>query len=160
WYLGDRLGTVRYVANTAGTVLDHVVYDSFGNIVTETNASNGDRFKFAGMEYDSAVGRYYDRARAYDPGPGRFLTQDPVGFAAGDTNLYRYVGNEPTQAIDPTGKGQMTLGGGTLVFNPPSTLTAEWPFPGMFGAYPSVFFGLSPTAPKSEGALNLQMGPT
>ncbi len=44
-----------------GTSLDHVVYDSFGNIVTETNPSNGDRFKFAGMEYDTAVGQYYDR---------------------------------------------------------------------------------------------------
>jgi hypothetical protein len=28
---------------------------------------------------------------------------DPLGFAAGDANLYRYVGNDPTNATDPTG---------------------------------------------------------
>ena len=46
--------SVRDIVNsTSGGTLDHIVYDSFGNIVTETNATNGDRFKFAGMEYDS-----------------------------------------------------------------------------------------------------------
>jgi hypothetical protein len=28
---------------------------------------------------------------------------DPLGFAAGDANLYRYVGNDPASATDPTG---------------------------------------------------------
>ena len=32
------------------------------------------------------------------------MSQDPKGFAAGDTNLYRYVGNSPTTLTDPTGK--------------------------------------------------------
>ena len=49
-----------YRRATSGTELDHIVYDSFGNIVTETNATNGDRFKFAGMEYDATTGQYYD----------------------------------------------------------------------------------------------------
>ncbi len=31
------------------------------------------------------------------------LSQDPIGFAAGDANLYRYVGNHPTMATDPSG---------------------------------------------------------
>jgi hypothetical protein len=34
---------------------------------------------------------------------GRFISQDPIGFAAGDANLYRYVGNKPSNATDPTG---------------------------------------------------------
>ena len=55
WYLPDKLGSVRDIVSTTGTELDHVVYDSFGNIVTETDAANGDRFKFAGMEYDYAI---------------------------------------------------------------------------------------------------------
>ena len=29
---------------------------------------------------------------------GRFVSQDPKGFAAGDANLYRYVANDPTNA--------------------------------------------------------------
>ncbi len=39
----------------------------------------------------------------YDPGPGRFTSDDPAGFPAGDPNLYRYVGNSPTNATDPSG---------------------------------------------------------
>ena len=31
------------------------------------------------------------------------MSQDPKGFAAGDTNLYRYVGNDPTNSEDPAG---------------------------------------------------------
>ncbi len=103
WYLTDKLDSVRDVVGSSGTVLDHVVYDSFGSILTETNASNGDRFKFAGMEYDSTTGQYYDHARWYGSLDGRFLSQDPTWFSAGDTDFYRLVGNVPTDNTDPTG---------------------------------------------------------
>ena len=79
WYLPDQLGSVRDIVSASGTELDHVVYDSFGNILTQTNATNGDRFKFAGMEYDSATGQYYDRARNYDEVTGQFTGLDPLG---------------------------------------------------------------------------------
>ncbi len=39
----------------------------------------------------------------YDPTVGRWLSQDPIGFQAGDPNLYRYVGNSPTNFTDPSG---------------------------------------------------------
>jgi hypothetical protein len=39
----------------------------------------------------------------YDPTIGRWISQDPIGFAAGDANLYRYVGNRPASLLDPTG---------------------------------------------------------
>jgi len=103
WYLTDKLGSVRDIVSSSGSELDHIVYDSFGNILSETNAANGDRFKFAGMEYDSVTGTYYDRRRYYDPQTGRFISQDPKGFGAGDTDLYRYVGNNPANETDPTG---------------------------------------------------------
>jgi hypothetical protein len=34
----------------------------------------------------------------------RWLSQDPLGFGAGDSNLYRYVNNRSTNATDPSGK--------------------------------------------------------
>ena len=63
WYLTDNLGSVRDIVSTSGSELDHIVYDSFGNIVTETDVSNGDRFKFAGMQYDATSGQYFDNLR-------------------------------------------------------------------------------------------------
>ena len=78
WYLPDKLGSVRDIVSSSGTELDHIVYDSFGNILTETSAANGDRFKYAGMEYDSVTGQYYDRARYYDQATGRFISEDPL----------------------------------------------------------------------------------
>lgn len=47
--------------------------------------------------------RNYYRSKCYDPYSGRFIQKDPIGLKAGDTNLYRYVGNNPINRIDPTG---------------------------------------------------------
>ena len=66
-----------------GSELDHIVYDSFGNIVTETDPAEGDRFTFAGMQFDATIGLFYDHARVYDATDGKFLAQDPIGFASG-----------------------------------------------------------------------------
>ena len=41
--------------------------------------------------------------RSYDPSVGRFISEDPIGFDAGDTNLYRYVSNSSPNYVDPTG---------------------------------------------------------
>jgi RHS repeat-associated protein len=105
WYLDDLLGSVRQLVNTNGLILDQITYDCYGNIPTggETNPGNGDRFKYTVREYDSEIGLYYYRVRYYGPGIGRFLGEDPIGFAAGDVNFYRYVDNEPASATDPNG---------------------------------------------------------
>jgi len=108
WYLTDRQGTVRDLVNAAGTIINTIEYDSFGRILSQTNASAGDRFTFTGREWDSEVGMYYYRARFYDSATGRFASQDPIGFVAGDSNLYRYVGNNPTDYVDPSGMLAMT----------------------------------------------------
>jgi len=39
------------------------------------------------------------------------VTQDPIGFDAGDSNLYRYVNNSPTMGTDPSGlQGRLVVG--------------------------------------------------
>ncbi len=103
WYLPDKLGSVRDVVSSSGSELDHIVYDSFGNIVTETNAGNGDRFKFAVMQYDAISGQYYDHARDYTSSIGEFSTEDPTIFAGGNANLYGYMHDSPTDGTDRTG---------------------------------------------------------
>jgi RHS repeat-associated protein len=43
------------------------------------------------------------RNRLYDPDTGRFMQSDPLGFGAGDANLFRYCGNDPVNGSDPMG---------------------------------------------------------
>lgn len=40
---------------------------------------------------------------SYDPTIGRWTSEDPIAFEGGDANLDRYVGNAPTNFIDPSG---------------------------------------------------------
>jgi RHS repeat-associated protein len=60
------------------------------------------------MEQDM-TGLYYDHARYYNPQTGSWMSQDPLGFDAGDSNLYRYVNNAPTNGTDPSGLQQAAL---------------------------------------------------
>jgi hypothetical protein len=39
----------------------------------------------------------------YNPNTGRFISEDPIGFAGEDFNLYRYVENNSMKYIDPYG---------------------------------------------------------
>jgi uncharacterized protein RhaS with RHS repeats len=50
------------------------------------------------------IGLQYNHARWYDASIGKWISQDPLGFEAGDSNLYRYVNNRPMDAVDPSGK--------------------------------------------------------
>jgi RHS repeat-associated protein len=92
-------------------LLDHLDYDGFGN-VTESNTAAGDRYKYTAREYDYqytpqgqgyGTGLQYNRERYYDSKTGRWTSEDPMGFGAADANLYRYVGNNAPNAIDPSG---------------------------------------------------------
>jgi RHS repeat-associated protein len=117
WYLTDRLGSVRDIVNSSGSLIDHLDYDSFGAVATETQPSNGDRYKFSSREFDAETGLQYNRARYYQVDVGRWLNEDPLRFGAGDANLYRYVGNNATNATDPGGMSATSnLGGGSQFF--------------------------------------------
>jgi len=55
-------------------------------------------------------GLYYMRARYYDAGTGRFISEDPLGFDGGDVNLYAYVQNNPINFTDPLGLKTLQFG--------------------------------------------------
>ncbi len=106
----DRLGNVTLVTDSNGAVLEQYRYDAYGaatiqrpdGTVIGASAINN-RFLFTGREYVAQFGFYEFRARAYHPGLGRFMSEDPLGFGGGDSNLYRYGGNDPVNRTDPSG---------------------------------------------------------
>ena len=112
WSLADRLGSIDTLTDKDGNVVDKRSFDSFGRVLSETNPSVSFRYGYTGRERDLESGLSYYRARYYDSNVGRFISVDPIGFAAGDTNLYRYVGNSSTLATDPTGKFAWFVWGG------------------------------------------------
>ena len=104
WALADHQGSVRDVIDNQGNLLNHLTYDSYGQVTSETNPDLDFRFGYTGREWDEETGLYYYRARYFDPAPGTFVSVDPLGFAAGDPNVYRYVFNSPTNYTDPSGE--------------------------------------------------------
>jgi uncharacterized protein RhaS with RHS repeats len=73
---------------------------------------------------------------SYDPTIGRFISEDPIAFDGGDADLYRYVGNSPTNFTDPSGLQAptsitLTPPGRTPVVttNPPKSNQSDRPGP-------------------------------
>ena len=90
-YQADGLGSVTELTDLNGVVTRAYVYDSFGQIVSETGALENP-YTYTGREFDQETGLYFYRARYYDAATGRFLAEDSVGFSGGDLNLFTYVG--------------------------------------------------------------------
>ena len=102
FYHTDGLGSIIDLTDSYGAVVQSYVYDSFGNIEQQVGLLVNP-YTYTGREFDSESGLYYYRVRYYDSGMGRFINEDPIGFAAGDNNFYRYVQNNPFIFIDPSG---------------------------------------------------------
>jgi RHS repeat-associated protein len=60
-------------------------------------------FGFMGRSFGSVSKLQNNLNRWYDPGVGRWISEDPIGFAGGDANLVRYTRNRPTNLLDPSG---------------------------------------------------------
>jgi len=104
WFLTDNIHSIRQVVSASGSVLDLITYDPYGNILSQTNAANAPRFLYAGGAYDSLTGYDQFGRRYYNPSDGRWTSPDPLGFKAGDSNLYRYSFNQSTDFADPSGE--------------------------------------------------------
>lgn len=118
-YHHDHLTSVTGVSTHDGHVKESVRYGAWGNVLSSTGAS-ANRLRYTGREYDADTQLYYYRARYYDPGLGRFISEDPLGFDAGDSNFYVYVRNNPVNATDPSGLIDIVYFPGNLGPNNPT----------------------------------------
>jgi RHS repeat-associated protein len=102
----DQVGSLRLVADASGNVLKKIDYDTFGNIIDDTDESFEMPFGFAGGLRDRHTGLVWFGFRDYDPDIGRWTAKDPILFAGGDADLYGYCLNDPLNWIDPWGLSQ------------------------------------------------------
>jgi len=112
----DALGSLVARTDSTGGVEGTLRYGAWGQL----EQGSPDVYAFAGREWDAETGLAFHRRRYYDPMLGRFLGEDPAGFADG-LNLYPYVGSNPALYVDA---------GGTLrhdVDLNPTIRTAGWP---------------------------------
>ena len=112
WALTDWQGSVRHLASydestSTTSIENHKFYDAYGNVTSETNSAVDTIFGYTGRMWDDDIDLQNNLNRWYDSGVGRWLTEDPIGFAAGDPNLYRYVGNSPGMGVDPSGLAEV-----------------------------------------------------
>jgi RHS repeat-associated protein len=101
FYEADGLGSVTSLSNSSGVVAATYNYDSFGK-VTASTGSITNPFQYTAREFDSETNLNYYRARYYDTSVGRFVSEDPARFKGG-INFHGYVGNSPTDHVDPAG---------------------------------------------------------
>ena len=103
WTLGDHLNSVRDLAvydpgTDTTTIANHRVYDSFGNLTSQTNAAVDSIFGYTGRMFDKETALQNNLNRWYDAKTGRWISKDPIGFDGGNANIFCYVGNKPTES--------------------------------------------------------------
>jgi RHS repeat-associated protein len=135
YYQQDHEDSITHLTYNPPTgvspILEYYRYDAFGKATIYGPPPNwslrqtslySNRFLFTGREYNAMFGFYEYRARAYHPGLGRFMSEDPklfvrragLGKAPDDWsigahpdeaefNLFRYCGNDPIDFTDPMG---------------------------------------------------------
>jgi RHS repeat-associated protein len=128
YYVRNQVYSILATLTPTGEIVQKHDYTAYGKIQTTTaipqnrgksssgqvrsqllnlaSAANGlgNPYTFTGRRFDVETQLYYYRARYYDSQLGRFVSRDPIGFRAGDPNIYRYVFNRPALITDPSGE--------------------------------------------------------
>jgi len=94
--LADPNWNVVATTNAAGVVQERMKYDAFGKVTwldaafaEKANSGFAWNRTFTGQVLDNETGLMLYRNRYYHTGLGRFVSRDPIGYEAGDINIYR-----------------------------------------------------------------------
>jgi len=116
WALTDNENTVRdlatYQAGSPGTtaVVNHRVFSAYGQLVSQTDPTTACIFGYTGRPSSALTNTsgvtvvviQQSGFRWYDPATGGWLSEDHIWDGV---NLYRYCGDGPANAVDPSGLG-------------------------------------------------------
>ncbi|MES0488379.1 MAG: RHS repeat-associated core domain-containing protein [Leptospirales bacterium] len=104
-------GSTALVTDYEGKLVTEIHYKPYGEI--NRSASTGydvSRYKYTGQEEDAETGLMYFGARYYDPGIGRFITQDTkVLEGTQGLNRYMYTYGNPMMYTDPSGNNPFLI---------------------------------------------------
>jgi RHS repeat-associated protein len=124
WVVQDANFNVTAVVDDSGETVERYIYDPFGQATVldaEWNVRSGGSaydwlYLHQGGRYDVTSGLYHFRFRDYSPTLGRWTSLDPLRYAAGDVNLYRSVGNNTLNSLDPSGLDEIVIEGNSVYF--------------------------------------------
>ncbi|MCU7966182.1 MAG: DUF2778 domain-containing protein, partial [gamma proteobacterium symbiont of Bathyaustriella thionipta] len=128
-YHFDGTGHTVAMTNSAQAVVNKYGYTPFGKLMGKVETVP-QPFTYVGQYgvMTEADGIYYMRARYYDAGVMRFISEDPIGFAGG-LNLYAYTGGNPVNAIDPSGLDYLIANNGILThYNDTGNMVGSYPY--------------------------------
>jgi RHS repeat-associated protein len=111
WGVQDANWNVVALVDGSQAVSERYTYDSYGTVKiydgSYTVRSGGSSYAsvvlFQGGRLDTVTGNTNFEHRDVDSATGTWTSTDPLGFAAHDDNLYRFVGNDPRDNVDSTG---------------------------------------------------------
>jgi len=99
----DQVGSLRAVSDTSHNIIKEITYDTYGNMLTDSNEAFTIPFGFAGGLYDADTKLTRFGYRDYDAYTGKWTAKDPIGFSGGDSNLYGHVWSDPVNWVDESG---------------------------------------------------------
>ena len=99
----DQVGSLRVVTDSSHSIIKEISYDTYGNVLSDSDEAFTVPFGFAGGLYDQDTRLTRFGYRDYDAYAGKWTAKDPIGFDGGDSNLYGYVLGDPVDFVDPMG---------------------------------------------------------
>ncbi len=119
FYIFNAQSDIVGIKDTNGAIVANYVYDSWGKLLSMTDANGNDisndrnhiayinPLRYHGYYYDSETKLYYLNYRYYDPETGRFLSKDDKTI--NNYGLYVYCMNNPINMVDYDGHEAVTL---------------------------------------------------
>jgi RHS repeat-associated protein len=138
YFLTDALGSTLALTDASQAVQQTYAYEPYGEVSATGSSTNP--YQYTGRENDG-TGLYYYRARYYSSTLKRFISEDPMGLAAG-LNEYAYMLGSPTNGTDPMGlEGYGSWSNPQYIPPPPDPCGCDNPPP-------------PPTCPMSNGNMS------